>query len=74
MPLTMVKSGEPQTIRKINGKDDTKKFLETLGIIKGEKLTVLTKTGGNVIVNVKNSRIAISKSMAMRILVQEAVK
>jgi len=73
MPLAMVKTGEMQTVRKINGKDDTKKFLETLGIIKGEQLMILSETGGNVIINVKNSRIALSKSMAMRIIVQEAV-
>lgn len=73
MPLTMARTGQVQTVRNINGKDDAKKFLETLGIIKGEQLTVLTETNGNVIINVKNSRIAISKSMAMRIIVQEAV-
>ncbi|MCI8804473.1 MAG: ferrous iron transport protein A [Clostridiales bacterium] len=69
MPLSMVKTGETQTVRKVNGKDDTKKFLETLGIIKGEQLTVLSETGGNVIINVKDSRIALSKSMATRIIV-----
>ncbi len=73
MPLSMVKSGATQTVQKINGKDDTKKFLETLGIIKGENLTILSETGGNVIINIKNSRIALSKSMATRIIVQEAI-
>ncbi len=71
MPLAMVKIGQTQSVQKINGKDDTKKFLETLGIIKGELLTVLSEANGNVIINIKNSRIAISKAMAMRIIVQE---
>ena len=71
MPLDMVKIGQTQAVQKINGKDDTKKFLETLGIIKGELLTVLSEANGNVIINIKNSRIAISKAMAMRIIVQE---
>lgn len=72
MPLAMVKSGQVQTVNKINGKDNIKKFLETLGIIKGEQITVITETNGNVIITVKNSRIAISKAMAMKIIVQEA--
>ncbi len=71
MPLAMVKIGQTQAVEKIKGKDETKKFLESLGIIKGELLTVLSEANGNVIINVKNSRIAISKAMAMRIIVQE---
>ncbi len=71
MPLAMVKTRKIQMVQKITGKDDIKKFLETLGIIKGEELTVLSESNGNVIINVKNSRIAISKAMAMRIFVQE---
>ncbi len=72
MPLAMVKIGQTQTVKQIKGKDETKKFLESLGIIKGEALTVLSEANGNVIINVKDSRIAISKAMAMRIIVQEA--
>ena len=71
MPLAMVEMGQAKKVQKITGKDDTKKFLETLGIVKGEELVVLSEISGNVIVNVKNSRIAISKAMAMRIIVQE---
>ncbi len=69
MPLAMVKMGQIQTVKTVSGKDDIKKFLANLGIIKGEKLIVLSEANGNVIINVKNSRIAISKSMAMRIFV-----
>jgi len=71
MPLALAKSGQTQTVKKINGKDELKRFLETLGIIKGEKLSILSEVDGNVIINIKDSRIAISKAMAMRIIVQE---
>jgi len=69
MPLAMVETGQTQTVKNVSGKDDIKKFLANLGIIKGEKLTILSEANGNVIVNVKNSRIAISKAMAMKIFV-----
>lgn len=69
MPLAMAKSGQPNIIRKISGKDDTKRFLESLGFVVGGEVTVMHEIGGNVIVNVKDCRVAIDKGMAMRIIV-----
>ncbi|HPU45077.1 MAG: ferrous iron transport protein A [Clostridiaceae bacterium] len=69
MPLTMVKEGEERLIRKISGKAEIKKFLESLGFVVGGTVTVINEIAGNVIVNVKNSRVAISREMACRILV-----
>jgi len=69
MPLTMVQSGVQNTIHEIHGKDETKRFLESLGFVVGGNVTVVSELGGNMIVNVKDTRIAISKSMANRIMV-----
>lgn len=69
MPLAMVKAGEKNVIRKIGGKDDTRRFLESLGFVVGSEVTVMNEIGGNVIVNVKDCRVAIDKGMAMRIMV-----
>lgn len=69
MPLTMAASGEINTVKKINGKDETKRFLENLGFVKGGQVQVISEIGGNLIVNIKDTRIALSKSMANRILI-----
>lgn len=69
MPLSMVKEGEANTIRKIGGKEETRKFLEKLGFVTGGTVTVISEMGGNIIVNVKNSRVAIGKDMASKIMV-----
>ena len=69
MPLTMMNAGEQCTIKKIGGKEDTKRFLENLGFVVGGTVTVISDTGGNLIVNVKDSRIAIGKDMAIKIMV-----
>lgn len=69
MPLTMVKAGEPNVIRRVGGKEETRKFLERLGFVTGGVVTVVSETGGNIIVNVKESRIAIGKDMANKIMV-----
>lgn len=69
MPLTMVKAGEPNVIRKIGGKEETRRFLENLGFVTGGTVTVVTEMAGNMIVNVKDSRVAIGKNMANKILV-----
>ncbi|MCI8940445.1 MAG: ferrous iron transport protein A [Dorea sp.] len=69
MPLTMAKMGEPLTIKKVGGKQETRKFLESLGFIAGGAVTVISDISGNVIVNVKDSRIAIGKDMAMKVMV-----
>lgn len=69
MPLTLANIGEENTIKKIGGKPDVKKHLENLGFVAGGSVTVINTLGGNVIVNVKESRIAISKEMAQKIMV-----
>ena len=53
MPLSMVKEGEPNIIKKVGGKEETRKFLENLGFVTGGTVTVISQTGGNMIVNVK---------------------
>lgn len=69
LPLTMASQGEPMTIKKIGGKQETKKFLETLGFVIGGTVTVVSEINGNMIVNVKDSRVAIGKDMANKIMV-----
>lgn len=70
MPLTMVQKGLKMTIYKINGKDETKRFLEKLGFVTGGDVTIISEMSGNMIVNVKDVRVAISKAMATRIMVR----
>ena len=69
MQLTMVPTGEPNVIKKIGGKEETRRFLENLGFVTGGMVTVVSEIGGNMIVNVKDSRVAIGKDMANKILV-----
>lgn len=69
MPLSMLSAGEVKTIIKINGKDDTRRFLENLGFVEGSEVTVISEISGNLIVNVKDTRVAIDKRMANRIIV-----
>lgn len=69
MPLSMVKEGEPNTIQRVGGNEETKRFLENLGFVTGAKVTVVSMVEGNIIVNVKDSRIAIGKDMANKIMV-----
>ncbi len=69
MPLTMANKGEENTIKKVGGKEETKKFLEKLGFVVGSEVTVVSEVGGNMIVNIKDSRIALGKDMANKILV-----
>ncbi len=69
MPLTMVKVGVPSIIKKVGGNGTTRLFLENLGFVAGGIITVISETGGNLIVNVKDSRIAIGKEMANRIII-----
>ncbi len=69
MPLTMVNPEETQVIRKVGGKEETRKFLEGMGFVTGGEVTVLSKAMGNVIVSVKGSRIAIGRDMANKIMV-----
>ena len=69
MPLTMAKSGEKVTIRKISGKDEVRQHLAELGFVVDSDVTVVSEIAGNLIVQVKDSRIALDKSMANRIMV-----
>ena len=69
MPLTMAKEGEVNLIKKIGGREDPRRFLENLGFVVGGGVTVVSQISGNVIVNVKDSRVAISREMANKIMI-----
>ena len=69
MPLTMASIGEANTIRKVGGNEETKRFLENLGFVAGAEITVVSAIGGNVIVNINDSRVAINQDMAIHIMV-----
>ena len=69
MPLSMMEAGEPNVIKKVGGKEETRRFLENLGFVVGGTVTVISETDGNMIVNVKDSRVAIGKDMANKIMV-----
>ena len=69
MPLTLGTVGEENIIKKIGGKPEVKTHLENLGFVVGSSITIINVIGGNVIVNVKESRIAISKEMAQKIMI-----
>ena len=69
MPLTLADVGEVNIIKKIGGKQEVKAHLENLGFVAGGAVTVINTIGGNIIVNVKESRVAISKEIAQRIMI-----
>ena len=69
MPLTYAQAGEENIIRKIGGTPEVKKHLADLGFVVGGTVTVVNTLGGNLIVNVKDSRVAIDKQMAQKIMV-----
>ena len=69
MPLTMAKAGETVTIRKITGKDEVRLHLAELGVVVDSQVTVVNEIAGNLIVQVKESRLALDKTMANRIMV-----
>ena len=69
LPLTMATIGEVNIIRRVSGNGETKRFLENLGFVIGAEITVLSAIGGNVIVCVKDSRVAINADMARHIMV-----
>ena len=69
MPLTFANIGEETMIRKVGGKPEVRAHLENLGFVPGGSVAVVTAIGGNLIVNVKESRVAISKEMASKIMV-----
>ena len=69
MPLTMAKTGETVTIRKITGRDEVRQHLAELGFVVDSDVTVVSKIAGNLILQVKDSRIALDKTMANRIMI-----
>ena len=69
MPLALANVGEENTVKKIGGSPEVRKHLENLGFVVGGNVTVITSLAGNVIVNVKEARIAISEEMARKIMI-----
>ena len=69
MPLTMARPGESNVISRIGGKEDVKRFLESLGFVVGGNVTVVSEISGNVIIHVKDTRVALSRQLAQRIMV-----
>ena len=69
MPLTTAKIGEENSIKRVGGREKTRQFLAKLGFIPGSHVTIITKNSGNVIVNIKESRVAVSREMAAKIMV-----
>lgn len=69
MPLNLANVGENNIIKKIGGKPEVKKHLENLGFVVGGNVSIVNTLGGNVIVNVKETRVAISKEMAQKIMI-----
>ncbi len=70
MPLSMINAGEPCVIKRVGGREETRRFLENLGFVSGAGVTVVSKVNGNMIVNIKDSKIAIGDNMAGKIMVQ----
>ena len=69
MPLTMADNGALLKIQKITGTDEIKQHMATLGFVVGEEVTIISKNSGNLIVNAKDSRIALDKTLANRIMI-----
>ena len=69
MPLTMARPGEPVVIRKITGRDEVRQHLAELGFVVDESVTVISEMAGNLILQVKDSRVAVDRTMANRIMI-----
>ena len=69
MPLSLAEIGEENIIKRIGGKPEVKKHLENLGFVVGGSVKIISQLGGNVIVNVKETRVAISQEMAQKIMI-----
>lgn len=69
MPLAMAGIGEMNTIKKITGRDEVRRHLAELGFVVGEEVRLISRLGGNLILSVKDSRVALDRSMAMRIMI-----
>ena len=73
MPLAMAQMGKETVVKEIRGKDETKRFLAGLGFVVGSSVVVVSEMGGSLIVNVKDTRVALSKGMASKIMVQGGI-
>ena len=69
MPLTMAREGEVTSIKRVGGKEEVRRHLQNMGFVPGTDVTVVTVNNGNVIVNVKEARVAISREMANKIMI-----
>ena len=69
MPLLLAQLGEKNTIMAVRGRGETKRFLESMGFVEGAEITVVSEFDGNLIVNVKDARVALSKVMAAKIMI-----
>lgn len=69
MPLTMIREGETASIVRVGGKEEVRRHLENIGFVPGAAVTVVSVNNGNVIANVKNARVAISKELANKIMI-----
>lgn len=69
MPLAMAQVGDVNIIKKISGRDEVRQHLAELGFVVGEEVQVVNEMGGNLILSIKGARIALDKTMAMRIMV-----
>ena len=71
MPLTMLNPGESASIVRVGGNEETKRFLQNLGFVAGSEVKVISSNEGNIIAQIKESRVAVSKGIANKIMVQE---
>ena len=69
MPVTFLRPGETGTIKRVGGAEETRRFLANLGFVDGSRLSVISVLNGNLIVNIKDSRVAINREMAKHIMV-----
>ena len=74
MPLTMARPGETVVIRKITGRDEVRQHLAELGFVVDESVTVISEMAGNLILQVKDSRVAVDRTMANRIMIRGGEK
>ena len=74
MPLVFAEAGMPHIVQRITGNSSVRKFLESLGFVPGSMVMVISENGGNLIVKIKESRIAVSREMAMKIIVETGGK
>ncbi len=69
MPLTLAPQGQLNRINHITGKDEVRRFLASLGFVEGEPVTVISSMGGNMIIHVKDTRVALDRALASRIYI-----